>query len=128
MQLYGGYPPYAEGAFEAPVMVDSYLGPEFFPFAPELGDLSLYLDDDIDVDLYFNKMQAYGPEVTLRIAEEVSEWDSGDEVSDKDEQPENDWEEEQPEHPIKAKSMRTKKKSTEHAESTDEHVEEDNES
>lgn len=56
MQLYGGYPPFLEDPYEPPMIVDPYLGPDFFPFAPELGDLSLYLDDDIDVDLYFNKM------------------------------------------------------------------------
>lgn len=73
MQLYG-FPPYLEDSWEMAAPVEPYLGPGAFPFAPELGDLGLFMDEDIDVDIYFDKMKAspFTPQVTLTIDEEFS--------------------------------------------------------
>lgn len=88
MQLYG-YGPFVEEPFDMPMPIvpDTFMGPEAFPFAPEMGDLGLYLDDDIDKlgEIYFNRMRSFGPDVTRRINESESEYESEDYAEDDEE-------------------------------------------
>ena len=94
MQLYG-YPPFLEEPYEMPMAAvpDPFMGPEFFPFAPELGNAGMFMDNDF----------------AAFVASVEAEFSSEDESEYEDES-ESDWEEEEPEHHIKAKSMKTKKK------------------
>ena len=102
MQLYG-YGPFVEEPFVEHVHVgpESFMGPEFFPYAPEMNEMGLFMDDDVD-----RVFRSLGPGVTLHIDDsEQSEYESEDDSEEVEES----------EHHIEgAKSMKSKKKKAEH--------------